>query len=133
MANAAMDHAVDQGDAGLLGHVGPDGSKPHERLARYGDVPGMSGEGIAYGKMDPVEVVLHLAIDDGIKSRCHRANIFNPVLRRFACFTNYHKAYQRVTVCTYAETFTIHEVADVQKKVTQVEIDKWLKGLKEAE
>jgi len=124
-----MDHAVDQGDTGLVGHQGPDGSKPHERLARYGDVPGMSGEGIAYGKMDPVEVVLHLAIDDGIKSRCHRANIFNPSLRRFACFINYHKTYQRVTVCTYAETFTITEVAVIQKNVTQHEIDKWLKEL----
>jgi hypothetical protein len=39
-----------------------------------------------------------LIIDDGVPSRGHRANIFNPSWRVHGCFTGYHKVYNTQTV-----------------------------------
>ncbi len=75
MARAAADHCAAQA-GGAVGH-GRTGS----RLGRYGTWTGLWGENIAYGKNSAREIVLALIIDDGLRHRKHRANIFNP---RFA-------------------------------------------------
>lgn len=94
MQLGSVDHVMDHGPKGLVGHKGSDGSAPSERLERYGELPGLSGEAIAYGEMSPVEVVMHIAIDDGIKSRCHRSLLFGDKYRMFSCATGAHKLYK---------------------------------------
>ncbi|HEY0384382.1 MAG TPA: CAP domain-containing protein, partial [Pyrinomonadaceae bacterium] len=48
---AAKDHAVDLTTNSLIGHIGSDGTKPNDRVDRYGKWLGAIGESIIY-KMD---------------------------------------------------------------------------------
>lgn len=58
MQKASLDHVTDHGPKNLTGHKGSDGSKPFERLGRYGHCPGLSGENLAYGDFEPIHIVL---------------------------------------------------------------------------
>ena len=49
-----------------------------------------SGENIDYGGKEPVEVILALATDDGVPSRGHRTNLFNPAFAKVGIFTGDH-------------------------------------------
>lgn len=102
MASAAKDHVEDTGMQGILGHIGKDGSNPFDRLERYTHVKGNCAESLNYGENAPRDVLLLLAIDDGVKSRGHRANIMNPAFSRFGCHQGYHSDYHCQTVCNYA-------------------------------
>lgn len=81
MSRAAKDHCADQAD-GAFGHAGKDRSHAGARIARYGTVSGGWAENISYGKSTARDVVLALIIDDGLPTRKHRQNIFNP---NFSC------------------------------------------------
>ena len=82
MVRASRDHAKDQEVSRKTGHIGSDGSTPFDRLSRYGAVPGQLGENIVYGNYkEPVEHILSMLIDDGVKSRVHRQNLFNDSFR----------------------------------------------------
>jgi uncharacterized protein YkwD len=47
-------------------------------MARYGTFTGGWAENISYGKSSARAVVMALIIDDGLRARKHRQNIFNP-------------------------------------------------------
>lgn len=85
IASAAKDHVDDTGKDGILGHIGKDGSNPFDRLARYTNSKGNCAESLNYGENAPRDVLILLAIDDGVKSRGHRLNIMNPSFTRFGC------------------------------------------------
>ena len=89
-----------------MGHKGINGSKPFERIANYGESLGMSSECVAYGDLSPIQIILQLCIDDGIKSRGHQKTIFNKNMRKFACFKGDHKLHGKMVVCVYAESFS---------------------------
>lgn len=75
---AARDHVIDMKTNGIVGHVGSDGTKPNDRVDRYGKWLGAIGESIIY-KMDTARNnVIGLIIDDGTASRGHRNDLFNP-------------------------------------------------------
>lgn len=102
VASAAKDHVEDTGTSGVLGHIGKDGSNPFERLERYTKTKGNCAESLNYGENAPRDVLLLLAIDDGVESRGHRLNIMNPAFTRFGCHQGYHSDYHSQTVCVYA-------------------------------
>ena len=66
VAQASRDHVEDTGMSGVLGHLGRDGSNPFDRLDRYTKVKGNCAESLNYGENSPKEVLLWLAIDDGV-------------------------------------------------------------------
>ena len=109
MQSACLDHCNDHGPQGKMGHKGTDQSKPFERLGRYGECLGMSSECVAYGHLNPMQVILQLCIDDGIKSRGHQKTIFNKNMRKFACFKGQHKVHGKMIVCCYAESYSASE------------------------
>lgn len=76
MSRAAADHCADQAGGGF-GHEGRDRSHAGQRIARYGSVSGSWGENLSYGKSSARDVVLAMIIDDGLRDRKHRKNIFN--------------------------------------------------------
>ncbi len=72
----AKDHVNDLVKTGQSGHRGSDGSMLENRLNRYGNWSVSVGEDIVYRSRKAREDVIALIIDDGVKSRGHRKNIF---------------------------------------------------------
>ncbi len=106
LTRAARDHARDQGSRGATGHDGADGSSPFARMQRYGSWAGSAAENIAYGSAGAREVVMQLIIDDGVGSRGHRRNIFNPAFAVAGAACAPHAQYRVVCVIDYAQAFT---------------------------
>lgn len=109
MSRAAMDHVQDQGRRGTLGHRGSDGSEPAERVNRYGEWRWTVGENISYGSDAARDIVMGLIVDDGVPSRGHRDNIFNPKYRIIGIACGDHKTYETMCVMTFAGEFIEHK------------------------
>jgi len=105
LCRAAADHARDQGPRGATGHNGSDGSDPFDRMERYGSWERTAGENIAYGRDDARGIVIQLIVDDGVRSRGHRANIFNPDFKVVGVAVGPHKVYGFVCVQDFAGGF----------------------------
>jgi uncharacterized protein YkwD len=97
MCHAAADHCAEQ-VAGQLGHDGSDRSSPGDRISRYGSWSTTWGENISYSQKTARGVVLALIIDDGVRSRGHRKNIFSPRFNYAGAAFGAHARYR--TVCT---------------------------------
>jgi len=102
LSRAAADHAADQGKTGRTGHAGSDRSTMKARVERYGDWSRTIGENIAYGAETARDVVIQLIVDDGVASRGHRANIFNPGFLVVGIAFGSHPAYRTVCVQDFA-------------------------------
>jgi uncharacterized protein YkwD len=97
MCHAAADHCAEQID-GPLGHDGNDRSSPGNRISRYGSWSTTWGENISYAQKTARGVVVSLIVDDGVRSRGHRKNIFNPKFNYAGAAFGPHARYR--TVCT---------------------------------
>ena len=97
MSRAAADHCAEQVE-GQLGHEGSDRSHGGDRISRYGSWSTTWGENISYSRKTAREVVLALLIDDGVRDRGHRKNIFNPKFNYAGAAFGPHARYR--TVCT---------------------------------
>lgn len=102
---AARDHAEDQGETSETGHEGRDGSSPFTRIERYGKWLSTAGENIDYGNNVARRVVLSLIIDDGVSSRGHRKNIFNPLFKLVGIACGPHQRYRHMCVIDLAGGF----------------------------
>ncbi|MDQ3199070.1 MAG: CAP domain-containing protein [Verrucomicrobiota bacterium] len=97
MSLAAAEHAADQA-SGAFGHAGSDRSNPAERMNRYGTWSGYWSENISYGKASARDIVIALIVDDGLRTRKHRNNIFNPAFNFAGAAIGPHARYR--TVCS---------------------------------
>ena len=103
LTRAARDHAVDQGRTGELGHTGSDGSTVTVRVARYGTWQVSINENIDYQPMmSGRDVIESLLIDDGVRDRGHRRNIFNPTSRVVGIACGPHPRYTATCVIVQA-------------------------------
>ena len=111
MAYAAKDHVMDIGPKGLVSHTSSgkvfiDGKsreqKAKDRLKKYGQVISCYGESLCFHCIDAKEVILNLLVDDGSKSRGHRANFFNPDFNFMGSSTGEHKEFNQMTCIDYA-------------------------------
>jgi len=101
LAAAALDHVSDQGPKGALGHASSDGRNFTHRFTRRGAAP-YGGENIAYGSPQSAEaVVLQLLVDDGVRDRGHRKNIFQTGYRRIGAACGTHATYRYMCVTDF--------------------------------
>lgn len=105
LARAARLHARDIGPKGSIEHTGSDGSRLTDRLNRLGRWQGLIAENISAGEDEARQVVIQLLIDDGVASRGHRKNLFNPDLHQAGAGSAPHREYRTVTVIDYADGF----------------------------
>ena len=76
MVLGAKIHLDDMLKTGRDGHIGSDGSKPEDRITRFGAWQDSVGEDIVYDSRTPRYDVIGLIIDDGVATRGHRKNLF---------------------------------------------------------
>ncbi len=109
LCRSAMDHILDQGPRGSIGHYGSGGSDPTERVNRYADCYLPSGECIAYGPADARSIVMNLIIDDGVPDRGHRKNILTPAFSSAGIGVGPHKTYRHMCVIDFTFKKVISE------------------------
>ncbi len=103
LAAAASDHQAEQQRDGAVGHDGPDGSTPGDRVRRRGGGRYV-GEVIAYGSEDAADVVRQLVVDDGVADRGHRTLLFDDSIRYAGVSCGGHPVYRYMCVITVART-----------------------------
>jgi hypothetical protein len=90
-----------------MGHVGPGrGESFSDRSAKNGQTQGRSGENLSYGSRSGKDSLVQLLIDDGVPSRGHRNNIFNPAFHVVGVGIAAHKSYRWMNCSNYAGGFT---------------------------
>jgi len=102
LAQAAKDHVLDQGPRGAIGHRGRGGSQIEDRINRYGRWLKAFGENISYGENGARMIVAMWIIDDGVPSRGHRKNIFNPAFRVVGIACGDHATFKSMCVVDFA-------------------------------
>ena len=81
-----------------MGHSSSDGTSMSDRLLKFGVFGGLCSENISYGPNDGWDIVKGLFIDDGVPSRGHRHNLFNPNVKVIGVGCGTHKVYRNMCV-----------------------------------
>jgi uncharacterized protein YkwD len=110
MSRAAAEHCAEQAGGGMS-HKGRNGSNTAERISRYGTWGGSWGENLACGRSGAREIVMALIIDDGVRGRKHRDNIFNPQFNYAGAAVGTHAAYRTICSIEFAGAFVEHDAA----------------------
>ena len=105
LSASALSHVLDAGPSGARGHTGSDGSTPWKRMARFGRWSGHAAENISYGERDARGVVVSLILDDGVRDRGHRQNMFSRDLLRVGIACGAHAGFGTMCVMDFAEAF----------------------------
>lgn len=103
LERAAVDHALEQGSRGSMGHLSRNGLTPARRVALRGGGIYVS-ETISYGFSDPRAIVRSLIVDDGVSSRIHRSVIFMSFLRYAGVGCSPHVSATYECVIDYSQT-----------------------------
>jgi uncharacterized protein YkwD len=102
LAHAAADHVYDQGARGSIGHISSSGQTPAQRMRRYGSTAGVTAETIAYGETTAEGVVRAFIVDDGVRDRGHRADVFDGYLRFAGVACGSHRVYRAMCVVDFS-------------------------------
>lgn len=94
LTKSARDHVRDQAPRGLMNHKGTDGTMAWDRVSKYGRWETKVSENMTFGPATGRDVIAALIIDDGIKDRGHRKNIFDPEIKIVGVSCAPHKTYR---------------------------------------
>ena len=102
ISKACQDHIKDIGPKGMTGHEGSDGKNISERIEKYGEWDGDIAENLDFGFKKAENIIMNLLIDDGVKERYQRSNIFYPGFRYIGIGIGPHKDYGTCVCIGYA-------------------------------
>ena len=91
ISKACQDHIKDIGPKGMTGHEGSDGKNISERI-----------ENLDFGFKKAENIIMNLLIDDGVKERYQRSNMFYPGFRYIGIGVGPHKDYGTCVCIGYA-------------------------------
>lgn len=107
LSRAAQDHANDIGPKGLTDHIGSDNSEPADRIEKYLTWDITIAENLDFGGKSGEEILVSLIVDDGVKNRGHRANIFKDDIKYIGIGLSKHNSdYEVCTIMTYVGDIT---------------------------
>ena len=98
-----------------LGHRGKNGSDLSARMAKFGSFGNINAENISYYAQDPRQIVLMMIVDDGVKSRSHRKNIFSSVLTVVGIAFGKGNVGQGLCVVDFADRFSDSKMKGVRQ------------------
>ena len=99
MSRGAADHCAAQARGGMSHNAG---GNTASRISRYGIWSGSWGENISCGRQSAREIVIALIIDDGLRSRKHRDNIFSTNFSYAGAAVGPHAQYRTVCSMSFA-------------------------------
>jgi hypothetical protein len=104
---AARDLAFDVGPKGLINQRGTDESVVSDRVERYGSWSGRVNEIALFGVKgdNPVDVIVHILINDGVPSRFHRNILLNLDLTHVGVCVAPHATVSSCVVLVLATAF----------------------------
>jgi len=102
MNKTCQDHIKDIGPKGMTGHEGSDGKNISERIEKYAEWDGEIGENLDFGFKKAENILMNLLIDDGVKERYQRKNMFFPGFKYIGIAIGPHKDYGTCVCIAYA-------------------------------
>lgn len=105
LSKVARQQLADLQENPTLRHLGKDGSSLDMRMMKVGFSGGAIAENISYRVEEAREVILTMIIDDGLKSRSHRKNVFSPTFKLFGIACGPGKDNRTLCVAEFAESF----------------------------
>jgi uncharacterized protein YkwD len=105
LACAAAQLVSEQSLSGETGHLGTNTGDMQKRIERHGKWIGTIGENIGYGPSDPRLSVIQLIVDDGVRDRGHRTNIYNENFKTVGISCGSHPKYDSMSVMDFAGGF----------------------------
>jgi hypothetical protein len=98
LCKAAEDHLMDIAPKGLVSHESTNGKNVSDRIEKYCEWEGTCAENIDFGSRTGADVVISLLVDDGIRTRGHRRNLFKEDVNLIGVACGDHKEYETCIV-----------------------------------
>jgi uncharacterized protein YkwD len=125
ISSACKDHVHDIGVKGLTTHEGSDGKNISDRIEKYCEWDGAAAENLAFGFKNAENIILNLLIDDGVKERNQRFNLFHPDFKYIGIGVGSHRDYGICAVIGYA--MDVRPLGSEPKKVANF-IEEYIKN-----
>lgn len=101
ISQACRDHVNDIGPRGQTTHEGIDGKNISDRIEKYCEWDGACAENLDFGFKNAENIIMNILIDDGVKERFQRINLFHPELKYVGVGAGQHKDYGHCVVIGY--------------------------------
>lgn len=105
LLSAANSQLTDLMENSSLGHYDKDGSDLPTRLRKFGAYGTLTAENITYYAPLARDIVMTMIIDDGVKSRGHRKNLFSPGFKQIGAAFSQSKKGENLCVVIFADSF----------------------------
>ena len=105
LSEVAMELVMANGPTGRTSHESAGGMTFKDRVEKRGWGETSLGEDLCFGPADPREIVVQLIIDDGVRSRGHRKNIFHPGFKVVGIACGPHRDYGTMCAIDFAGGF----------------------------
>lgn len=105
LACAAAQLVSEQSQSGDVGHLGVKTGDMQKRIDRHGKWIGTIAENIGYGPSDPRLSIIQLIVDDGVRDRGHRTNIYNDNFKTVGISCGSHPKFGSMCVMDFAGGF----------------------------
>lgn len=117
LSTAANSQLTDLRENSSLGHFGKDGSNLMQRLSRFGSYGNLTAENITYITPNVRDIVISMIVDDGVKHRGHRKNIFSRDFKQIGPAFGKSLKDENLCVVIFADSFKESSAIPADKRL----------------